>query len=298
MKSQICLLLSLFGLINGLSAQDRNKQKNVNSIFDAMELEGVDTKKPLLYGYFFFDKDKSKLEKLKEKLLKDNYKLVRLEQTENKQYILHIEKVEMHSRASLLERDEQFAKLSKEFKISIYDGWDVGNADPKKPLTSNEDFMKSLENKSESELFKIACDLYDREIKNKAVIAFQLCIDKKYKLDTCNFKQGVSYLGLGQTNVGIEKLEEAIKINPNYFKAYFNIGAACYEIEEYTKSITYYKKAAELSPTDDRIYYGIAANQFVLGQLKDAEANCEIALKFNPANDNAKNLLESLQKKH
>ena len=101
-----------------------------------MELQGVDTKKTLLYGYFFYDKDKSKLENLKNELLKDNYKLVRLEMTEKKVFILHVEKVEIHTRASLLDRENQLEKLSKKFKIVTYDGWDVGNAEPTKPLVT------------------------------------------------------------------------------------------------------------------------------------------------------------------
>jgi tetratricopeptide (TPR) repeat protein len=50
------------------------------------------------------------------------------------------------------------------------------------------------------------------------------------------------------------------------------------------ESIDYYQKAAKLDPKDDRVYYGIAAAQFVLGQLKAAEENCQIALKLNPGN--------------
>jgi tetratricopeptide (TPR) repeat protein len=297
MKKIIYLLFILLNFATCSSAQDKERQANINSIFDKMELQGVDTKKPLLYGFFFYDKDKSKLEKLKDELLKANYKLVRLENTEKQEFILHVEKVEIHSRASLLKRENHLDKLSKTFQVATYDGWDVGNADATKPLVSKDSFDKSLDNKSDSELYKIANDLYDSETNDKAVVAFQKCIDRNYKLDTCYYKQGVSYIGLGQTKIGIEKLEEALKINPKYYKACFNIGATCYDNQEYQKSIEYYQKAAKLEPKDDRVYYGIAASQFVLGQLKDAEVNCQTALKFNPNNDNAKTLLDNIKRK-
>lgn len=262
-----------------------------------MELQGVDTKKPLLFGYFFYDTDKSKLEQLKNELLKDGYKLVRLENTEKNMFILHVEKVEIHTRTSLLERGNELNKLAKKFQVATYDGWDVGNVDPTKPLVSMDSFDKNLDSKSDIELYKIANDFYDSETNDKAILAFQKCIDRNYKLDTCYYKQGVSYIGLGQTKTGIEKLEQALKVNPKYFKACFNIGAICYDNQEYQKSIDYYQRAAKLEPKDDRVYYGIAASQFVLGLLKDAEVNCQTALKFNPNNNNAKMLLESIQRK-
>jgi tetratricopeptide (TPR) repeat protein len=257
----------------------------------------VDTKKPLLYGYYFYDQDQSKLEKLKDELLKDKYKLVRLEKAEDQEFILHVEKVEIHSRASLLERENQLEQLAKTFQVASYDGWDVGNPDPTKPLISKDDgFEKPLDNQSPAELYKMAIELYDSKSHDKAVVLFQKCIESNYKLDTCYYKQGVSYLDLGQAKIGIEKFEAALKINPKYVKACFNIGATCYDLEEYQKSIDYYQKAAKLDPKDDRVYYGIAAAQFMLGNLKAAEENCQMALKLNPGNKNAKALLGDMEK--
>jgi len=297
MNKIIALFFALVSITSCSTVQDNERQTNINSIFDQMELQGIDTKQPLLYGYFFYDKDQSKLETLKDELLKDNYKLVRLEKAEGQEFILHVEKVEIHSRTSLLERENQLGQLAKTFQVASYDGWDVGNADPNKPLVSKDDgFEKSLDNKSAAELYKMATELYDDKNHDKAVVVFQKCIEQNYKLDTCYYKQGVSYLGLGQAKIGIEKFEEALKINSKYVKACFNIGATCYDNQEYQKSIDYYQKAAKLDPKDDRVYYGIAASQFMLGQLKAAEENCQIALKLNPGNENAKALLGDMKK--
>lgn len=298
MRKIIAVFFALLSITSCSTVQDNERQTNINSIFDKMELQGVDLKKPLLFGYYFYDQDQSKLEKLKAELLKDNYKLVRLEKAEDQEFILHVEKVEIHSRASLLERENQLDQLAKTFQVASYDGWDVGNPDPTKPLISNDDgFEKSLDNKSAADLYKMANELYDSKSHDKAIPVFQKCIEQSYKLDTCYYKQGVSYLDLGQAKIGIEKFEATLKINPKYFKACFNIGATCYDIEEYQKSIDYYQKAAKLDPKDDRVYYGIAAAQFVLGQLKAAEENCQIALKLNPGNENAKALWGDVKKK-
>lgn len=293
------VFLFLFLLMNFsscLTAQQKERQANINSIFDKMELAGVDVTKPLLYGYFFYDKDKSKLEKFKDELLKEHYKLVRLDMTKRKDYILHMEKVEVHSRASLFEREQQLDKLSKTFQIAVYDGWDVGNADQTKPLVTSDDFAKSLDDKSAEELFVMGSNFYEEETNEKAIIVFQKCIDRNFKIDTCYFKQGVSYINLGQTKDGIEKLEKALEVNPKYFKACFNIAATCYDVQEYQKSIDYYQKAATIDPKNDSVYYGIAASQFVLEKFKEAETNCQKTLELNPNNYYAKRLLESIKK--
>lgn len=297
MRKLIYITFTIIGFISCSSAQDNEKQASINSIFDKMELQSVDTKKPLLYGFFFYDKDKFKLEKLKDELLKDDYKLVRLENTEKQMFILHVEKVEIHSRTSLFDRENQLKKLCEKFQVTTYDGWDVGNADPTKPLVSKNNSDNIFDTKSNEELFTIANSFYDSETNDKAVLVFQKCIERNYKLDTCYYKQGISYIGLGQTKIGIEKLEEALKINPKYYKACFNIGVTCCENKEYQKSIDYYQKAAKLDPKDDIVYYGIAASQFILGKFKDAEFNCLTALKINPNNANANTLLNKMKKK-
>lgn len=296
MRKLTYIFFTILGFISCSTAQDNEKQANINSIFDKMELQGVDTKKPLLYGFFFYDKDKLKLEKLKDELFKDDYKLVRLEINEKQMFILHVEKVEIHSRTSLFDRENQLKKLCEKFQVTTYDGWDVGNADPTKPLVSENKPDNFFDTKSNEEFFTIANGFYDSETNDKAVLVFQKCIERNYKLDTCYYKQGVSYIGLGQTKIGIEKLEEALKINPKYYKACFNIGVTCSENKEYQKSIDYYQRAAKLDPKDDRAFYGIAASQFILGKFKDAEFNCLIALKINPNNTYAITLLNNIKK--
>ena len=71
----------------------------------------------------------------------------------------------------------------------------------------------------------------------------------------------------------------------------------CYDIQDDQKSIEYYKKAGIINPNDDRVYYGLAASQFVLGQFKEAESNCEIAVKLNPNDIDASTLLNRINNK-
>lgn len=288
---------SIFLIVSNYSTgQEKSRQANINTIFEKMELQGVDTKRPLLFGYFFYDKDKSKLEKLKDELLKDNYRLVSLEKVDKNKYILHLEKIEIHTRESLLRRENWLDELAKKYKVELYDGWDVGNADPTKPLVSDSQAEASLKEKPDKELFDLAISLYNSDSYANAIIAFENCIKRNYKLDTSYYKLGICYINVGEVNLGIEKLEMSLKINPNYFKASFNIGATCYDNQQYEKSIRFYQIAAKLNPKDDNVFYGIAASQFVLEKFKESETNCQKALDLNPNNENARNLLARIKK--
>ena len=79
----------------------------------------------LLWGYFFFDSNKEKLEKLSSVLFKNGYRQVELF-FNAKDYTLHVERPEKHTPQSLFERDAEFIKLAHEFCIRNYDGFDVG----------------------------------------------------------------------------------------------------------------------------------------------------------------------------
>src|SRR5690349_19268433 len=128
MKTRITALISLLSFLSAGIAQPqtikkRNDLEQINYIFDRIEAQGVDTKQDLLYGYFFYDKDQSKLEKLKDDLLRQSYRFVELSEKDNGEWMLHVEKVEKHTRHSLQMRDEILRKMAAEHEVSMYDGF-------------------------------------------------------------------------------------------------------------------------------------------------------------------------------
>lgn len=88
---------------------------------------------PMLYSFYFVDESIEKLEKLGLKLEADGYDFVDIfelgdEETSQStgEYLLHIDKVEVHTPESLAERNVQFQKLADEYEIESYDGWEFG----------------------------------------------------------------------------------------------------------------------------------------------------------------------------
>jgi tetratricopeptide (TPR) repeat protein len=284
------------GIGEKLNAQTNEKEKGIETVFTNLELQGIDSQQKLLYGYFFYHTSKEPLEKLKNQLLKNDYRVARFEEIEANQFILHLEKVESHTRQSLLARENELAKLAQQFKIDTYDGWDVGNIDSSKPLISLDQFKEFLQKKAKSELYPYGIKLYEQALYDRACFVFDACIDAKINPDTSYLKLGNCLINLGLFEKGMQQFENAIAINPRYYSAYFNLAAAAYENEEMEKSAQYYSLATQLNAKDDRAFYGLAAAQFVLEKLADCEKNCLKALEINPQNKMAQDLLKMLNK--
>ena len=205
--------------------------------------------------------------------------------------------MEKHTRQSLQKREENLRILTKKHNVSSFDGFDVGNADPTKPLVSTDGFAKFMATKKGNDLFDLGIRLYDFEINDKAELVFRECLKQNVKPDTAAYKLGNTLINENRVQEGINYLVQATKYNPNYLSAFYNLGATCYDHGQFQKSIDYYQQADKLKPNDDRIIYGIAASQYAVQQYDKSLANCNKALQLNKDNDSAKQLLKMLSGK-
>ena len=104
-----------------------------------MREAGWDTDRNLLWGYFFVDKDISKLKRLSDHLQSLDYRFVKIFELEDDnevssgEYMLHVERVEIHHPQSLAERNVALSRLASRCEVADYDGWDVGLVEPPKP---------------------------------------------------------------------------------------------------------------------------------------------------------------------
>lgn len=95
---------------------------------DNWNLEGE-----MLYSYYFVDESVEKLEKLGLHLQKEDYDFIDVfelgdEETDEPtgEYLLHIDKVEIHTPESLAQRNVEFQNLADEYELQTYDGWEFG----------------------------------------------------------------------------------------------------------------------------------------------------------------------------
>ncbi|WP_137937891.1 ribonuclease E inhibitor RraB [Chitinivorax sp. B] len=85
----------------------------------------------MMWGYFFTDRSEEKLEAIIPVLMKLGYRYVdlyipELEDDQEPFFFLHVEKEDIHSPATLHERNLQFYALAEEYGLDSYDGMDVG----------------------------------------------------------------------------------------------------------------------------------------------------------------------------
>ncbi|MDC3250628.1 tetratricopeptide repeat protein [Candidatus Pseudothioglobus singularis] len=83
---------------------------------------------------------------------------------------------------------------------------------------------------------------------------------------------GACYAGLGQLASAVKSYEKAISIDPEYSKAYYNLGDTYHSQSNYDESIISYEKAIELDPT-----YAEALNN--LGNVLRESSQLELAVK-------------------
>ena len=114
----------------------QSQLEGIREIFNTARTEDKwNTEAEMLYSFYFVDTDVDKLEKLGLKLEADGYDFIDIfelgdEETDKStgEYLLHIDKTEIHTPESLAERNVEFQRLADESGIASYDGWEFGEA--------------------------------------------------------------------------------------------------------------------------------------------------------------------------
>ena len=127
------ILKQIFRKLANLTAGLNNHKNSVplqriEAMFERMaNKSGWNVDGDLLWGYFFTDHSKFKLEKAAGELEQLGYTIAELRKgEEEKVYILHIEEVTTHTPQSLNDRNEFLVNFARQHNIEVYDGYDVG----------------------------------------------------------------------------------------------------------------------------------------------------------------------------
>lgn len=102
-------------------------------MFDGMAKKtNWDLSQPMLWGYFFTDVSRTKLERAAPLLDKQGYRVVNIYLADKQHpqdpdlWWLHVEKIEPHTPDSLDQRNKTLYRFAEEQGLASYDGMDVG----------------------------------------------------------------------------------------------------------------------------------------------------------------------------
>ena len=108
-------------------------------------------------------------------------------------------------------------------------------------------------------------------------------------MNKTNLEQSVELYNTGVKSLELNQLEEAhilfkkaIKINPNFFQAHYNIGNVLRRIGKLTEAIPFYKNCLKIKGDFFQAHYNLANTFKDLGELDEAKSNYEKTLKINP----------------
>lgn len=96
------------------------------------------------------------------------------------------------------------------------------------------------------------------------------------------YNLGTAYLKNNQLNESIAKFQEALKINPNFARAYSNLGIAQYQKGEYDEAIKHYSRALALKPDFADTHNNLGVVLSDQGKLDEAINHFSAALRIDP----------------
>lgn len=127
-------------------------------------------------------------------------------------------------------------------------------------------------------------DYQDQGEFDEAIAAFEEAIrlDPDYAL--AHYNLGRARYLQGQMEQAVAAFEEAIQIDPEMAEAYTNLGAVYSAQGKTEEAIAACKTAIRLDPNDDMAHYNLAGSYSDRGQLDEAITAYEEALRINPEN--------------
>ena len=141
-----------------------------------------------------------------------------------------------------------------------------------------------MDKQNKSQLSKLQINsIIDVYKKGKFEEAIDLIKDlnKKYPNEPLLFNIiGACYKSLGQIDASLQMFEIAVKLNPSYSEAYFNLGVILRGLKSFELSIENYKKAILINPNYPDAYNNLGNTYREVGKIEEAIENYEWAIAY------------------
>jgi tetratricopeptide (TPR) repeat protein len=135
---------------------------------------------------------------------------------------------------------------------------------------------------------------------DKAISEFQAALDIRSRNTQTHYSLGAALI---QSNLGnalarkqlwdeaIDRLQEAVRLRPDYADAYFNLGSVLFQKGQIDQAIAQWQKALAIRPRDAEAHRNLASALRKQGNVKEAISEYEQALNIVPEDSVALNNL-------
>ena len=122
---------------------------------------------------------------------------------------------------------------------------------------------------------------------DKAILSWETAIDWDPEYVEAYYNLGTAYNQLQDYEKSAQAFEQAIQLKPEYSEALYNLGLTLVKLNRLDNALQSYQKALAISPDDIDIHLAIGSAYFKQKQLKPSLAAYEAALAINPKSTSA-----------
>ena len=108
--------------------------------------------------------------------------------------------------------------------------------------------------------------------------------------------RGAAYRAQGDLDHAMADINESIRVDPTYARAYFDRGNAWYHTGDFDRAIADYSEAIRLAPKDAKAYYYRGVARATKHSLPDALADFETYSQLVPSDPDGQKFVQLLKK--
>ncbi len=121
-----------------------------------------------------------------------------------------------------------------------------------------------------------------KEDYRSALPYFEEAVKKNPRYAEAHFQIGYCNVELGHHTEAIEAFKQIIRINPDYAMAHLGLGLAYYKLGRHTEAIESYKQAIRIKPDLAEAHYGLGMAYGELGRYTEAIESYKQAIRIKP----------------
>ncbi|WP_066426589.1 tetratricopeptide repeat protein [Anabaena sp. 4-3] len=131
-------------------------------------------------------------------------------------------------------------------------------------------------------LFELGNLLYAAKEPEAAIASYDQAVKIKPDYHKAWYNRGTALDDLGRYEEAIASYDQAVKFKPDYHQAWYNRGTALDDLGRYEEAIASYDQAVKFKPDDHEAWYNRGTALGKLGRYKEAISSFDQAVKIKP----------------